>query len=157
MARLMAGLVAVAVRGRPLGAVRAPPHGPAHRLVRRLVFRARPEPTARAVHAHEDHHDYHQHDDDELDGAGEVVSRPTDHQRDTGHVYPAPTRTLRVADATVSRYISGCCDPSQDEVDAGQELLAVVVPGQLPRHPAEERVLGLVELRPLRGDGREER
>ena len=52
--------------------------------------------------------------------------------------------------------LSEGCDAGQDEVDAGEELLAVVVPGQLRGHLMHERVLRGVELRPLRGDGREE-
>ncbi len=47
------------------------------------------------------------------------------------------------------------CDAGQDEVDAGQELLAVVVLAQLRRHLTHERVLRRVELRPPYGDGRE--
>ena len=52
--------------------------------------------------------------------------------------------------------LSDGCDAGQDEVDAGQELLAVVVPGQLRRHLTHERVLRGVELRPPCGDGRKE-
>src|SRR5580704_12677249 len=52
--------------------------------------------------------------------------------------------------------LSDCCDAGQDEVDAGEELLAVVVPGQLRCHLVYEGVLRGVELRPLCGDGREE-
>jgi hypothetical protein len=48
------------------------------------------------------------------------------------------------------------CDAGQDEVDAGQELLTVVVPGQLRCHLTHERVLRGVELRPPCGHGREE-
>ena len=47
--------------------------------------------------------------------------------------------------------LSDGCDAGQDEVDAGQELLAVVVPGQLRRHLTHEWVLRGVELRPLCG------
>jgi hypothetical protein len=52
--------------------------------------------------------------------------------------------------------LSDGSDTGQDEVDAGPELLAVVVPGELRRHPTHERVLRGVELRPPCGDGREE-
>jgi len=52
--------------------------------------------------------------------------------------------------------LSGYCDAGQDEVDAGEELFAIVMPGQLRRHLMHERVIGGIELRPLRGDGREE-
>ena len=47
-------------------------------------------------------------------------------------------------------------DAGQDEVDAGEELLAIVVLGQLRRHLVHERVLHGVELRPPCGDSREE-
>ena len=47
-------------------------------------------------------------------------------------------------------------DAGQDEVDAGQELLAVVVLAQLRRHLTHERVPRGVEARPPIGDGREE-
>ena len=53
--------------------------------------------------------------------------------------------------------LSGGCDADEDEVDAGQELLAVVVPGQLRRDLVHERVLRGVELRPPCGDGLEKR
>jgi len=36
--------------------------------------------------------------------------------------------------------LSDGCDAGQDEVDTGQELLAVVVLGQLSRHLMHERV-----------------
>ena len=45
------------------------------------------------------------------------------------------------------------CDGGQDEVDAGKELLAVVVLGQLRRHLMHERVFSGVELRPPCGGG----
>ena len=48
------------------------------------------------------------------------------------------------------------CDAGQDEVDAGQELLTVVVPAQLRCYLTHERVLRGVKLRPPCGDGREE-
>ena len=47
------------------------------------------------------------------------------------------------------------CDASQDEVDAGEELLAVVMSGQLRRQLTHERVPSGVELRPLGGYGHE--
>src|SRR5271170_6295746 len=50
----------------------------------------------------------------------------------------------------------GGCDAGQDEVDAGQELVAVVVPGQLRRYLVHKRVPRRVELRPLCGEGGEE-
>ena len=49
------------------------------------------------------------------------------------------------------------CDAGQDEVDAGQELLAVVVFAQWRRQLAHERIVLGVEPRPLRGDAAEER
>jgi hypothetical protein len=52
--------------------------------------------------------------------------------------------------------LSDCCDAGQDEVDAGEELFAVVVPWQLRCHLMHEGVLRGVELRSLCGDGREE-
>ncbi len=47
-------------------------------------------------------------------------------------------------------------DAGEDEIDPGEELLAVVVLGQLRCDLTHERVLAGVELRPLCGDGREE-
>ena len=47
-------------------------------------------------------------------------------------------------------------DPRQNEIDAGQELRALVVRGQLRRHLAHERVLRRVELRPPIGHGRDD-
>src|SRR5580658_5682097 len=61
-----------------------------------------------------------------------------------------------VEECTMEDRLSDGCDAGQDEVDAGQELLAVVVPGQLRRHLTHERVFHRVELRPPCGDGREE-
>jgi hypothetical protein len=62
------------------------------------------------------------------------------------------------ADSTATRVgLSDGCDAGEDEVDAGQELLAVVVAGQLRRHLPHERILRGVKLRPPCGDGREER
>ena len=52
--------------------------------------------------------------------------------------------------------LSDGCDAGEDEVDPGEELLPVVVLGQLRRHLTHERVLRRVELRPPCGDGREE-
>jgi hypothetical protein len=46
--------------------------------------------------------------------------------------------------------LSGSPTAGQDEVDAGEELLAVVVPGQPRRQPMDEWVLLGVELRPPR-------
>ena len=43
-------------------------------------------------------------------------------------------------------------DAGEDEVDAVEELLAVVVVAQLRRHLVHERELRRIELRPLRGD-----
>jgi hypothetical protein len=48
-------------------------------------------------------------------------------------------------------------DVRKDEVDAGKELLAVVVLRELGRQLTHERVLRAVELRPLSGDRPEER
>ena len=48
-------------------------------------------------------------------------------------------------------------DAGKDEVDAGKELLAVVMAGQLGRQLTHERVLRGAELRPLSGDRPEER
>jgi hypothetical protein len=48
-------------------------------------------------------------------------------------------------------------DAGEDEVDAGKELLAVVMAGELRRQLTDERVLRGVELRPLSGDRPEER
>ena len=52
--------------------------------------------------------------------------------------------------------LSDGSDAGEDEVDAGEELLAVVVLAQLRGHPMHERVLRGVELSPPCGDGREE-
>ena len=71
---------------------------PARRPLRRAVRRLWPGPPARTVHAEEDRQDDHQHGDHELQGAGEVMRRPTEHHCDTGHhdplqpgSYPWPT------------------------------------------------------------------
>src|SRR5277367_5281169 len=58
-----------------------------------------------------------------------------------------------VEECTMEDRLSDGCDAGQDEVDAGQELLAVVVPGQLRRHLMREWVFRGVELRPPCGDG----
>src|SRR5580692_5461458 len=63
--------------------------------------------------------------------------------------------TLRARVAAQHRFSDGS-DTGQDEVDAGQELLPVVVLAQLRRHLTQEWVLRGVELRPPCGDGREE-
>src|SRR5271156_2960 len=63
---------------------------------------------------------------------------------------------LLAARRAPQRRLSDGSDAGQDEVDAGQELLAVVVLAQLRRHLTHERVLRGVELRPPCGDGREE-
>jgi hypothetical protein len=47
---------------------------------------------ARTVHADEDREDDHQDGDHELPGAGEIMTRPMKHHRDTGHHRLAPTR-----------------------------------------------------------------
>jgi hypothetical protein len=39
-------------------------------------------------------------------------------------------------------------DPGRDEVDPGQELLAVIMPREFRRRPVDERVPGRVEPRP---------
>jgi hypothetical protein len=69
------GHVARAMCGSPPGPVRGPPPG-----------RVSP-----SVHAHEDQHDEQQDDDDKHASAGEVMTRPADDNRDTGHHYLAPT------------------------------------------------------------------
>jgi hypothetical protein len=53
-------------------------------------------------------------------------------------------------------HLSDCCYASEDKVDAGEELLAVVVLAQLRGHLTHERVLRGVVLRPPCGDAREE-
>src|SRR3954454_23249636 len=65
----------------------------------------------------------------------------------TGAQVAAPRTDRRLAEAR---------DARKDEVDAGEELRAVVVLAQLRRHATHERILAGVELRPACGDGREE-
>src|ERR1700691_5978138 len=57
--------------------------------------------------------------------------------------------------AVLARTVPGL-DAGEDEIDAGEELLAVVVFAQLRPGSVHGRVPGGVELRPLRGDGGEE-
>jgi hypothetical protein len=55
-----------------------------------------------------------------------------------------------------TRRLSNRGDAGQDEIDTGDELLAVVVDGQLGCHLMHKGVLGgVMPRRPLRSDGRE--
>jgi hypothetical protein len=59
--------------------------------VARAVRGPPPGRVSPSVHAHEDQHDEQQDDDDKHASAGEVMTRPADDYRDTGHHYLAPT------------------------------------------------------------------
>ena len=67
-----------------------------------------------------------------------------------------PARSwLLPGSAVLARTVHGL-DAGQDEIDAGEELLAVVVFAQLRPGFVHGWVSSGVELRPLRGDGGEE-
>jgi hypothetical protein len=74
-------------------AARCPPPGP----VCSSVCGSPPGPISSAVYAYEDQHDQHKDAGHELPGAGEVMTRPLEHHRDTGQHYLAPEEELHTA------------------------------------------------------------
>ncbi len=71
------------------------------------------------------------------------------------HFTPTPSEAFRRQ--TPRQRLLDRLDAGQDEVDAREELLAVVMPGQLRRDLAQERIRCGIELRPSCGNGRQKR
>ncbi len=65
-----------------------------------------------------------------------------------GTSWHACGKRLHAASVLVMDHLAEGSDAGQDEVDAGEELVAIVVLAQLRRHPTHERVRRRVEPRP---------